>query len=288
MTVPLLLTIRRLTDISCDEDVFREAAPLYNNALKESGFKEDVEYVECRKTKEPVTRRKRARRITWFNPPFSRNVLTSVGRKFLKLVDKHFPVDSKLHKVFNRGTVKVSYSCMPNMANIIKRHNARIRFREQQGSDSDDQPRRCNCRKPEQCPLSGNCLTNNIVYRATVDTDGDCTPKVYIGSTETSFKQRYANHLTSFRHEKHEHRTELSKYIWKLKREGKIFRVSWDILKRAFAYSCVSKRCDLCLTEKLMILSADKPTLLNKRSEIISKCRHQNKFCLSKFVGAVT
>ena len=277
---------RRLTDISCDEGVFREAAPLYNNALKESGFKEDVEYAESRKVKEPVSRRKRARRITWFNPPFSKNVITRVGQKFLKLIDKHFPVDSKLHKVFNRGTVKVSYSCMPNMANIIKRHNARICFREQQGSD--DQPRRCNCRKPEQCPLSGACLTNNIVYRATVDSNGDHTPRVYIGSTETPFKQRYANHLMSFRHEKHEHRTELSKYIWKLKREGNIFRVGWDILRRAFAYSCVSKRCDLCLTEKLMILSADKSTLLNKRSEIISKCRHQNKFCLSKFVGGVT
>ena len=276
---------RRLTDISCDEDVFQEAAPLYNTALKESGFKEDVEYVASRKTMEPVAKRKRARRVTWFNPPYSKSVMTRVGQRFLKLVDKHFPVGSKLHKVFNRSTVKVSYSCMPNMANIIKRHNARIRG-EQQGGDN--QPRYCNCRIPEQCPLSGRCLTNNIVYKATVDTNGDRAPKVYIGSTETPFKQRYANHLTSFRHEKHESRTELSKYIWKLKREGNIFRVSWDILKRAPAYSCLSKRCDLCLTEKLMISSADKPTLLNKRSELVSKCRHQNKFCLARFVGGVT
>ena len=29
---------RRLTDISYDVDVFREAAPLYNNALRESGY----------------------------------------------------------------------------------------------------------------------------------------------------------------------------------------------------------------------------------------------------------
>ena len=276
---------RRLTDISYDADVFQEAAPLYNNALKESGFEENVEYVGSRKTKEPVMKRKRARRITWFNPPYSKNVITRVGQKFLKLIDKHFPVGSKLHKVFNRNTVKVSYSCMPNMANIIKRHNARIRD-EQQGSDN--QPRRCNCRKPEQCPLSGQCLNNNIVYRATVCINGDRAPKVYIGSTETPFKQRYANHTMSFRHEKHENRTELSKYIWKLKREGTIFRVDWDILKRAPAYSCLSKRCGLCLTEKLMILSADKTTLLNKRSELVSKCRHQNKFCLARFVGGVT
>ena len=32
----------------------------------------------------------------------------------------------------------------------------------------------------------------------------------------------------SFKHEKYEDWTELSKYIWGLKREGKIFYVSWD------------------------------------------------------------
>ena len=103
-----------------------------------------------------------------------------------------------------------------------------------------------------------------------------------------SFKQRYANHLMSFRHEQYGNGAELSKYVWRLKRDGKIFRASWDILRKASAYSNLSKRCDLCLTEKLMIISADKSTLLNRRSEIISKCRHQNKFYLSNFVGGVT
>jgi len=36
--------------------------------------------------------------------------------------------------------------------------------------------------------------------------------------------------------------------------------------------------CNLCLMEKLCILSADKSTLHNKRSELITKCRHENKF----------
>ena len=103
--------------------------------------------------------------------------------------------------------------------------------------------------------------------------EGTRAPKIYIGSMETSFKQRYVNHLMSFRHEKYGNQTELSKYIWDLKREGKIFRVSWDILRKAPAYSNLSKRCDLCLTEKLMVISADKSTILAKRSEIISKCR---------------
>ena len=276
---------RRLTDISHDVEVFRDAAPLYNNALKESGYTENVEYVEGRKNIEPVSRRNRARKVTWFNPPYSKNVVTRVGQEFLKLIDKHFPVGSKLRKVFNRNTVKVSYSCMPSMGSIIKQHNARICSEEREG---DSQPRCCNCRKPELCPLDGRCLTSKIVYKATVETEGTPAPKVYIGSTETPFKQRYANHLMSFRHERYKNRTELSKYIWDLKREGKTFRVGWDILRKTPAYSNLSKRCDLCLTEKLMIISADKSTLLNRRSEIISKCRHENKFYLSNFVGGVT
>ena len=43
-----------------------------------------------------------------------------------------------------------------------------------------------------------------------------------------------------------------------------------------------AKRCNLCLAEKLAILQADQRTLLNKRSEFVSKCRHRNKFKLKK------
>ena len=69
----------RLTDISHDVDVFREAAPLYNNVLRESGFTKGIKYVGDKKNKEPVSKRNRARRGTWFNPPYSKNVITRVG-----------------------------------------------------------------------------------------------------------------------------------------------------------------------------------------------------------------
>ena len=35
------------------------------------------------------------------------------------------------------------------------------------------------------------------------------------------------------------------------------------------------KRCDLCLLEKVSIICADPDTLLNKRTELITKCRHK-------------
>jgi len=38
--------------------------------------------------------------------------------------------------------------------------------------------------------------------------------------------------------------------------------------------------CQLCLAEKLAILTGDPKILLNKWSELVSKCRHENKFKL--------
>ena len=65
----------------------------------------------------------RKRKIIWFNPPFNANVSTNVAKTFLRLIDKHFPRSHKLNKIFNRNTVKVSYSCTENMANIKGQNN---------------------------------------------------------------------------------------------------------------------------------------------------------------------
>ena len=77
------------------------------------------------------------------------------------LIDKHFPIGSKQRKVYNRNTVKVSYSCMLNMGSIIKQHNAHICGTEQEG-DICSQPRECNCGQPERSPLNGHCLTSKL------------------------------------------------------------------------------------------------------------------------------
>ena len=51
----------------------------------------------------------------------------------------------------------------------------------------------------------------------------------------------------------------------------------------AAPYKCGTRRCDLCLTEKYVIARADQEYLLNKRTEVISKCCHRNKY-LVKYV----
>ena len=61
----------------------------------------------------------------------------------------------------------------------------------------------------------------------------------------------------------------------------------WNILDRARAYKPEAKRCLLYLTEKyLMIFS--KLNLLNSRNELVTKCRHENKFYLTNFKDHVT
>ena len=73
--------------------------------------------------------------------------------------------------------------------------------------------------------------------------------------------------------------TELSKYIWNLKNQGITPIVKWRTVKKV--NSKVSPNyCKLCLTEKFFIESLDDCNLLNKRSELVSKCRHQNKLLL--------
>lgn len=76
--------------------------------------------------------------------------------------------------------------------------------------------------------------------------------------------------------------TELSKYMWELRDLELSGEVRWEIGKQAAPYKCSAIRCDLCLTEKMVIAAADPITMLNKRSELVSTCRHRAKFLCDK------
>ena len=77
---------RRISDISSSKELFNKAKPHHKSALKQSGHDEKFMYTERKK---PVahtaqnSRKKRQRKIIWFNPPFSMNVQTNIGREFL-------------------------------------------------------------------------------------------------------------------------------------------------------------------------------------------------------------
>ena len=215
-------------------------------------------------------KRCRQRRITWFNPLFSKTIKGNVGSTFLSLVDKHFPKESPLHKFFNRTTIKISYSTVKNIRAIINSHNRRVL------NPPPAQNIRCNCRKKQECPLNGQCLIKNIVYQADV-TSGQKT-KTYYGLTSREFKSRWYEHRQAIKNKNSSKATELSNYIWSLKSQNKEFTLKFKIKSRACAYSSGSRHCQLCLREK-MAIALEKPSkLLNSRREIMSKCIHKGKF----------
>ena len=61
--------------------------------------------------------------------------------------------------------------------------------------------------------------------------------------------------------------------------------LNWNIAMKLQKYVCGSRKCDLCICEKLLISRADPNVLLNKRDELVSKCRHRNKFTLKSLKG---
>ena len=325
---------KRISSNSATKEIFQDTAKYYNDILEKSGYKEkitDVEKTENRK-------RNRNRKVIWYNPPFSKNVKTKIGFHFINLIDKHFGDKGNiLNKIFNRNTIKLSFSCMPNMGKIIKAHNSKLM------NTQNHQSQQCNCRVKANCPLSGDCMVENIVYEARVtlreandtpmqtttdqtnetqtqmrptrttrpnsnkeqpnannttttnaeDPQPDKQPYhnaitkhhekqvAYIGAAE-NFKQRYRNHLKSFRHNVYRKETELSKYIWTLKDQNINYSIDWKILRRTSGYNKASKICKLCLSEKFEICTfKNRRILLNKRNELVSKCRHENKHLLS-------
>ena len=67
---------KRISDLSCDESS-------YELTLKHSGYKSQMKFQQS-------ARRNRNRKIIWFNPPFSQNVNSNIGKLFFKLVGKNF------------------------------------------------------------------------------------------------------------------------------------------------------------------------------------------------------
>ena len=57
-------------------------------------------------------------------------------------------------------------------------------------------------------------------------------------------------------------------------------KITWRIIKKCPPYNYNSRKCYLCLNEKLEIALYEGENLLNKKTELISKCHHQNKFML--------
>ena len=273
----------RLSMLSSGKKEFDESRDIYQQALNDAGHKFKLEYKPPSNATNDTRKHRRKRNITWYNLPFNMNVKTKVGMLTLKLIDKHFPKNNELNKIFNRNTIKISYCTMKNMrSSIIGMNKKKLECADSQNPNS-----KCFHNEQNPCPVDGRCKEEAVIYKATVCIDGEPedTTKTYLGLSEPPFHERLRGHRKSFTNKKYSAETELSKYIWRLKEKRKSFSIKWQIIKKCRKYKPGSWYCHLCTSEKHLILMEDSTKCLNKRSELVSKCRHKRKFLLERYLN---
>ena len=139
----------------------------------------------------------------------------------------------------------------------------------------------CNCLNKTGFPLKEKCLSENTIYQVDTSSENFQT-KIYYGISEIKFKTRYSNHKKSFNQKKDKNETQLSSELWKIKASKEEPVLAWKILRQYQPYNVNTKRWLLCLNENLQIAIYRGNNRLNKQTEIISKCRHRNKYILTK------
>ena len=211
---------------------------------------------------------------------------TPVGKLFGIALDKCYPRGSEWYHLFNRHTVKLSYSCTKNVASKISQHNHKVLKGKKNTKAAG-----CKCRNKEECPIPNDCEARNVVYQALVESEGRTYN--YFGLTSRTFKERYGEHKSDIKHEKGEKEgTALSSKIWQLKKTNKEYSIKWAIVDRPFPYHAGARFCDLCSSERMYIALGEKGPWklppgcvpLNRRSEILGKCRHKARFSLARVV----
>ena len=112
---------------------------------------------------QPNSQQNNTRRITrkniWLNSPFSSNIKSNLKKIFLQLIDTYFPLSNKLHKTFNRKTVKFSYICTKTISQIIKGHD------EKATQIKQHHQLQCNCRIKTKCSFSGERRKEDVIYK---------------------------------------------------------------------------------------------------------------------------
>ena len=137
---------------------------------------------------------------------------------FLNLLDRHFNRDNLLRKIFDRNTVKISYSCTNKMHDILNNHNRRLLDELYKNSGGPDEVS-CNSRRKRGCPLDRRCNSENVIYQACIspmehNNDGE---RIHIGISTGNWKQRLYNHRHSFSYPRLRNQTALSKYFGTLR-----------------------------------------------------------------------
>ena len=72
---------------------------------------------------------------------------------------------------------------------ISKNFSAEYTNKKIVNSPKDNIARTCNCIRKHQCPLNEKCLTNNVLYQASITTNEENPKtKIYYGVCKKAFK----------------------------------------------------------------------------------------------------
>ena len=134
-----LLCIKKRLSETSSNDIFDEHLKPDQDSLKDSGFSNNLRYVE-NNSNANNSKRKQKLKMIWFNPPFFKRIKTNIG-------------------IFLIGS-------------IISAHNWDILnpFVNTYG---------CNCRARSSCSLNGECVTPKVIYRANVSSDANNNKNLY-------------------------------------------------------------------------------------------------------------
>ena len=70
------MTNKCISSMSCNENEFNKAKPFYESALKSSGFNYSIKF----ETPVENARGNRNGKVIWFNPPYSLNIKSNIGK----------------------------------------------------------------------------------------------------------------------------------------------------------------------------------------------------------------
>ena len=103
----------RLSNLSSGEKEFNDSKDIYQKALNDAGYTEQIKYKQEieKDTSNQVQKRKRKRKIMWFTPPFNKEVKSNITKLFIQILERCFPQGNTLRKIFNKNTQLKENAC---------------------------------------------------------------------------------------------------------------------------------------------------------------------------------
>ena len=103
---------------------------------------------------------------------------------------------------------------------------------------------RCNCQKKKKkknCPLNGECLTSQLLYRATVTNAVNEYMKKNNSLADCTFKERQSNHKRDFKSEILQ-LDKISQICVELNKKNIAPIIKWEILRKVYGHPKQNKR----------------------------------------------